>query len=1148
MRLQRLDLTRYGKFTDKQLDFGPRPQGQPDLHVVYGPNEAGKSTTMSAWLDLLYGIPVQSTFGYLHPYATMRIGAALDLDGKITELARIKAHKSSLQDAFNAPVPEALLQGALGGLDRAGYQAMFSLDDDTLERGGESILASQGDLGQLLFAASAGLSGLSAKLDGLRRDAEGFHKPGARSKTELILFKARLESLEAERKSLDTQAADYTRLVAAEASHEVAYRALQQDQSRAIAKAAAMQRRLAALSPYSRLQPLLSELQSLSSMPDVPDTWHARLPTLETELAALTARIEETGAKIAALAAQLAAVQPDPVIMERAAAVAEAETLKSAFDEAEKDLGARRAEVADLDLAIAAQLIRLGQTGREPRLLLLPATIIGPLRDLVDMWSGLSTRLTGAANELTAAVRDAENAQFALDQAGVFAADTAALAALSGRFRHQDPALSVRQAQSDSAQSLAILNQRCAELHPWTGDLQALSAAACPAPTQIDRWIVALDQQRKACEAARLRHERALQDLSGLGVALDTATAGHVSLAAITAARSQREARWAVHLRDLTLDTASAFEASMREDDQIGAQFARAQADSDAVTLSAQVRADAAHEADQAAKALQAAQSILDATRADVTLTIAAISPMLSGMTDPAALRDWLARRTMALDAGMQAAKTQAALAVAQDSLLAASTVLRAELDALGEPIDTECAFDNLMAHAEALSDRAAEGRALRNAAAASKALLTRRQTELQIAQADMAEWEGRRATILAGSWLDCAPPPDVATLRETLLSLDRLERATTEQDRLHDRIAKMEANVAAFADAVSRIGIGIGLDLEQSGTTQSWAQIITRLNKARQDVQTLARLSIDLKDAQIRLDQQQAQRDGLQSEIDAMAAPFGGGGIGVLREGLARAARRRSLDAECSGLQQDILAALGASNLDEALLELAAVDRAELIDALAGLQANADQYGQTVQIAYATLAESRRQLAAVGGDDAVARIESERQTVLMQIADGATGYLRRRLGILAVDHALRAYRDTHRSAMLQRATAAFTTISRGAYTGLAAQPEKDGEVLIALARDGGAKLARDLSKGTRFQLYLALRVAGYHELAGTRPPVPFIADDIMETFDDDRSAEAFALLAGMAEVGQVIYLTHHKHLCDIARQVCPAARFHTLT
>ena len=56
MRLNRLDLTRYGKFTDQNINLGERKAGEPDFHIVYGPNEAGKSTALAAFLDLLFGI------------------------------------------------------------------------------------------------------------------------------------------------------------------------------------------------------------------------------------------------------------------------------------------------------------------------------------------------------------------------------------------------------------------------------------------------------------------------------------------------------------------------------------------------------------------------------------------------------------------------------------------------------------------------------------------------------------------------------------------------------------------------------------------------------------------------------------------------------------------------------------------------------------------------------------------------------------------------------------------------------------------------------------------------------------------------------------------------------------------------------------
>ena len=130
--------------------------------------EAGKSTALAAFLDLLFGIELRSRFGFRHPYSSMEIGGALELGGRVHELVRVKRAQNDLLDAAGRPVSAGLIAGQLGGIDREAYRAMFSLDDETLEAGGESILASRGDLGQLLFSASTGLADLSNTLTALR--------------------------------------------------------------------------------------------------------------------------------------------------------------------------------------------------------------------------------------------------------------------------------------------------------------------------------------------------------------------------------------------------------------------------------------------------------------------------------------------------------------------------------------------------------------------------------------------------------------------------------------------------------------------------------------------------------------------------------------------------------------------------------------------------------------------------------------------------------------------------------------------------------------------------------------------------------------------------------------------------------------------
>lgn len=73
------------------------------------------------------------------------------------------------------------------------------------------------------------------------------------------------------------------------------------------------------------------------------------------------------------------------------------------------------------------------------------------------------------------------------------------------------------------------------------------------------------------------------------------------------------------------------------------------------------------------------------------------------------------------------------------------------------------------------------------------------------------------------------------------------------------------------------------------------------------------------------------------------------------------------------------------------------------------------------------------------------------------------------------------------------------------------------------------------LSEGTRDQFFLALRVAAIENHLTTAAPLPFIGDDILQTFDNDRALAALRVLADLSRHTQVIILTHHRHLLDLA-------------
>ena len=187
MRLAALSLTRFGHFTDFSLDL---PQGDDtDFHIILGPNEAGKSTIVEGWLNLLYGIPARTNYAFRHERDTLQVSARIEDGAEIHTLTRLRKASNSLVGPDGTPLPEAILTGLLRGVGEDAYRHLYCLDDDTIEKGGEDILASKGDLGQLLFSAASGLSAFNDMLENERATDRAFHIPRGQGRRGTRLYK-----------------------------------------------------------------------------------------------------------------------------------------------------------------------------------------------------------------------------------------------------------------------------------------------------------------------------------------------------------------------------------------------------------------------------------------------------------------------------------------------------------------------------------------------------------------------------------------------------------------------------------------------------------------------------------------------------------------------------------------------------------------------------------------------------------------------------------------------------------------------------------------------------------------------------------------------------------------------------------------------
>ena len=157
MKLRTLELEKFGLFDHLRLRF----RDDARVHVVYGPNEAGKSTALAAVGALLYGVPERTPHAFRFPSGEMRVGAEIvGRDGASLVVRRRKGRKNTLQNEDGAPLPDDTLDALLGGVGEDVFHRSFGLNSASLRDGGRAMLGADGDVGAALLEAASGLRGL----------------------------------------------------------------------------------------------------------------------------------------------------------------------------------------------------------------------------------------------------------------------------------------------------------------------------------------------------------------------------------------------------------------------------------------------------------------------------------------------------------------------------------------------------------------------------------------------------------------------------------------------------------------------------------------------------------------------------------------------------------------------------------------------------------------------------------------------------------------------------------------------------------------------------------------------------------------------------------------------------------------------------
>jgi uncharacterized protein YhaN len=1142
MRIQQLSLLRYGKFTDRLLSF---PKAPRDFHFVVGANEAGKSTTRSAILDLLYGIETRSTLDFRHPKAEMRLGAAVEHQGTTLNFVRTKARIKSLFDPAGNVLPEAALSNLLAGSDRAFFDQMFGLDHARLVAGGNDILDASNDVGQILFQSAAGIGSLGMVRDQLEAEANKLWARRRSGDRAYYIASDELARAEAALKAATVRTKDWmeasSRVQDLEERREAArvrHRSLEGDRLRL--------ERVRRVTPALRqLRECRAELHDLADVVLLPPDASRQLNDTELELAGAQRDSQFYASQAKAARARLAEIRLDEHLLKHEADVRALADRRQQVRNHERDIDRRRLEVAAQWQQVEGLMHQLGWPAVTEETLierLPPVPARAALADLARRSPVLEQSRQTASVALAEKEADHAALEVQLSALTVKSVPPELRVVLSAARGLGDLNVAARRDEALASKNQRGLALAVAGLGRWAPDLATLRSLVLPSTKEIAPRVKQFEEAKIVRNALTDRRTDIQSSIAAQVLEIAQYRNAHqpVSLAELASARSERDAVWRIIksgeqpaqllASDFEFKVTTADNVADRRHDK-AREVSELQSRLDALE---RLKQQAADNADRLA-ACEVELAVMDAEWAQMTEALG-----FAGLPRQE-FESWRATRDRVLIAEDAVTEAHEALNAGHQSAEATTAALRAALTGAGVAFDPATAFETLVLIASDAVDLATEAKArldeLTKQRKSAAAALSRQRDKSTTVQAEFDAWTD--AWRIATTQTRLAETTGVAAAEGALAVMAEIdERLKGIRDIRQARIETMQHDLRDFGQDVGLLVNGVAPDLAALEHGAAVSELTSRLAKALEDKKEADRLRKELETSET----QAVSADNRVGRAKATLLPLmnlaQAGSHDDLRASIARSDRRRLVEVAATIAARAVEEGGDGLGLHALDAEIAAVDAAEVPVLMADVAQQQEvvrqqQDGLTTELTHANAA-----LASIAGQDDAARAESERQDALAKMANAAERYVKVYTASRLLKWSIDRYRETRQGPMLMRAGDIFGGLTLGSFQKLVLDFDSEPLTLHGLRPNGELVGIAGMSDGTRDQLYLALRLAALELHLDQGHALPFIADDLFITYDDQRAKAGLEALGRLSEKTQVIFLCHHDHLVPTVREV----------
>lgn len=1146
MRIRRIDLAAFGKFSDASIDFGPRDQR---VHLVYGPNEAGKSTLLRAIWAFFYGDLRKTKDDYQHAITNLRIGMTLESsNGEVVNWTRRGGGAQSLRDEADRPIAAAQMQKLLAEVSEHAFKNQFAINHDQLRHGSEQLYDQKGELGSALFAAASGFTSITRVTSELNDEAEAIFTPAGRKKpfNEAV---ARLTSLKKSLRDSVVSTAKFNEVTRLRDETAQRVQSLQARRTAGLDLERQLQRVLASIPKVLRLKELRAELSTLPPAPALGPDFGARRQSAGAAAVRCRALIADGEARLAALRDAIASITPDAAALELVPQLQPLEMAFGSYKKAQADRGrlegelerSKREEAEVRRSLVGAQENAVAPTRHDLQHF---SRHLMSYQSLAANRKSLEREVTSTQTQLTRLQLESSAASEAKDFQPLRSAIAAGL--LRGSIEQELERLDLQIAQLDQAtqNELQSLGVTISAADYLTTELPSL-AKIVDFDKRLGRIEKQIDEvERRAKDLSDSRNDLA-QRLAALLGAGKVPTEEEVLQARATRDQFWLEIRRSLEAKPISVskapllkgleDTlAEKFDLAMREADRLADLLRR---ESHRIAERLKLQAD---ESVASAK-LQATQdelSKLDADRDELLAewrAFAASAP--TTYRSPAELKEWQPSAVRLQDQLRKLGNLQAEAAQVRDVSSRLVNAIRTSGALLGLSFSGKSLSDVLPEAQDVL--RTLEAAHTKQLAAKDQLRdlsqrLADSQREVAAASADSdAIWSDIQRSMKQWNWSEVT---SLSELERILPLMEELERLSAEMREKTNRITGIDRDALLFQAQLEAVAAKLALPGSLSSIAEFMSAITARLSETRQQHEKASGLRTQIEELSHSLEE---HRQGLllaESDLKALMLEAGADSIESLPLIESQAQHRSTIEAEKRAIESQ-LDAIKEGQTREAFIKACESTSFDTVkQQIAELQSQATALDTQIEAEREELRMHEAWLRDNQTLEKVAAEELQLQETLSELRMLVRDHVKSRLASEVLLRAMRRYREENQGDLLKSGGEIFSRLTSGVYGGIRGEVNEEGIAELFAEKPSPPHVPlTQLSDGARDQLYLALRIATLKQHFAHHPPMPFIVDDIFVMFDEGRTLAALEELARLSETTQVIVFTHHAHVLELA-------------